>query len=811
MTNRLKPHALKSRHYLALTFVTALTVAALLIVPFIIYNGGVFYYYGDFNVQEIPFYQLLHSQVRSGELGWNHLTDLGSDTVSSYSFYLLGSPFFWLTIPFPNELVPNLIGPLLILKFGCCAVSAYLWLQRYVRFKGHAVIGGLLYAFSGFSLYNVFFFHFHEPMIAFPLLLAALDCFLYDRKRGIFAVAVCGACVVNYYFFVGQALFVVMYFLTLTLTKTWRFRVKEFLLLALEVVIGFCGAMFMLLPSVLGIMGNPRLDSYPKGWNALVYDRPQRYWLMILAFFFPADIPAMPTFTPESNCKWASVAGWLPLFGMTGVIAYMQLRKRTWLKKLMWLLILFAAVPALNSMFQLLNISIFYTRWFYMPVLLFTLATLRAVEAHDADWNRAFRWSVGITAGMTLLIGLMPNITTEDDVDTFMLGVQADRARFWIYAVIALAGLLALILIYRKFGESRSRFFLASGLGVIGVAMAASYFVLGTGVFGSGTTNTIKEDIINARGAIEIDDLEDVRSDFYKGVDNTAMYWKVQSINCFQSAVSPSIMQFYKKIGITRDVGSRPDYNAYGLRPLLSTKYFFDSDRDNKDKSQDTSFVGEDGKTKMPCWKLVKNCNHFDIYENECYIPMGFSFDKYVTEEEFDRISNANKPQALLYAMVLTREQMERNADITGYDAEKYAQLYGDEPSRFRSAVDNYSYGENQYKVACQTLIQHSCRHFAYTDDGFEATYDNRGGDTLVFFSVPFSEGFSATVNDVPVGIERADFGFMAVRVPAGTDSLIRFTYETPGLRTGAMLSFGALAAFAVYLAAAIIIRKIRR
>ena len=190
---------------------------------------------------------------------------------------------------------------------------------------------------------------------------------------------------------------------------------------------------------------------------------------------------------------------------------------------------------------------------------------------------------------------------------------------------------------------------------------------------------------------------------------------------------------------------------------------------------------------------------------------MGFSFDKYVTEEELDRISNANKPQALLYAMVLTREQMERNADITGYDAEKYAQLYGDEPSRFRSAVDNYSYGENQYKVACQTLIQHSCRHFAYTDDGFEATYDNRGGDTLVFFSVPFSEGFSATVNDVPVGIERADFGFMAVRVPAGTDSLIRFTYETPGLRTGAMLSFGALAAFAVYLAAAIIIRKIRR
>ena len=159
----------------------------------------------------------------------------------------------------------------------------------------------------------------------------------------------------------------------------------------------------------------------------------------------------------------------------------------------------------------------------------------------------------------------------------------------------------------------------------------------------------------------------------------------------------------------------------------------------------------------------------------------------------------------------LTREQMERNADITGYDAEKYAALYSDEPSRFKSAVDKYSYGEKQYESACETLRQHSCRYFAYTDDGFEAAYDNRGGETLVFFSVPFSDGFSATVNDIPVGIERADFGFMAVRVPARTDSLIRFTYETPGLKTGVLLSFGALAAFAVYLAVVIIIRKIRR
>ena len=152
-----------------ITFLTALLTAALLVVPCIIFDGGIFYYYGDFNVQEIPFYQLCHDAMRSGQTGWSHITDLGSDFLSSYSFYLLGSPFFWLTIPFPNWFVPYLIGPLLILKFACAAASACIYLKRYVRNPQYAVLGGLLYAFSGFSIYNVFFFHFHEPMIVFPL------------------------------------------------------------------------------------------------------------------------------------------------------------------------------------------------------------------------------------------------------------------------------------------------------------------------------------------------------------------------------------------------------------------------------------------------------------------------------------------------------------------------------------------------------------------------------------------------------------------------------------------------------------------
>ena len=69
-----------------------------------------------------------------------------------------------------------------------------------------------------------------------------------------------------------------------------------------------------------------------------------------------------------------------------------------------------AFVPVLNSAFQMLNSSIYYARWYYMLVLMLTLATIRAFESHESDWSRAVRWSTGITLAMTVLIGFMPKL-----------------------------------------------------------------------------------------------------------------------------------------------------------------------------------------------------------------------------------------------------------------------------------------------------------------------------------------------------------------------------------------------------------------
>ena len=141
-------------------------------IPFIVYDQGYFLYYGDFNVQQVPFYQMAHDAIRREDIFWNWNTDLGANFIGSYSFLSAGQSLFLADPPFPSQAVPYLMGPLLILKFGCAALTGYVYLQRYAKNKDFAVLGGMLYAFSGFSVYNIFFNHFHEAIVFFPLLLA---------------------------------------------------------------------------------------------------------------------------------------------------------------------------------------------------------------------------------------------------------------------------------------------------------------------------------------------------------------------------------------------------------------------------------------------------------------------------------------------------------------------------------------------------------------------------------------------------------------------------------------------------------------
>ena len=770
------------------TFIIALITASALFVPYMIMGEGYFIFYGDFNVQMIPFYKEAHKAIKAGNIFWNWNTDLGANFIGSYSYYLLGSPFFWLTIPFPNWMVPYFMGPLLILKFACAAFTAYCYIRRFTRTPQAARLGGLLYAFSGFSVYNIFFNMFHEAIIVFPLLLLSLELLITENRRFIFALTVALCAVTNYFFFFGMVVFTVIYFFVRLFSGAIKVKISRFFVLVFEAVLGLALAAFLLLPSILAILGNSRISEVLLGWNAIMYGKEQIYANIMECFFFPPDIPARPVFFPGANVKWSSLGGWLPLFSMVGVFVWFSQRKNHWLKRVLGISIFMAMVPILNSVFYAFNTA-YYARWFYMPILLMCLATVSLTEDSTVKWSIGYKWVLGITAAVTLVIGFFPQKDTENDKLIFGLYSQSDDGmytfRFWVTCAIAILSLVILGMLLKLIKTDRKAFYRGATVCVCIISAVYGNFFIACG---RSHSYDIKEIMIDKliEGEVDLEDDSNFRVDVYDGVDNTSMYLGLPGINAFHSVVPGSIMSFYDYIGVERSVASRPDTDVAAIRPLLSVKYLLN-------RKDGDSFLDDDNETLMPDYEYVKTSGGYYIYENKNYIPYGFSYDYYMSYEFCDSYSKSDRASLMLKAVLLTDEQIKKYSYLL--DNLENLEL---PPYYYEEEGTSLSLTDEAMAYDCEQLRETSADLFEIDNDGFTAKV-TRDKDNLVFFSVPYDDGWTAYVNGKEAEIENVNVGFMAVKVGTG-ESEIRFVYRTPGLVNGLLITGGACIVLLLYI-----------
>lgn len=761
---------IKSEKYLQV-FLIGFFVFLLTALPIMIYTGGYFVYYGDFNSQQLPFYMHAHDFVKNEGLGWDWGTDLGANFVASYAFYLLGSPFFWLTVPLPQFLVPIAIPILLALKHGIAALTAYAFIRRFVRNKTAAVIGGILYAFSGFQLFNIFFNHFHDVTALFPLMLIALEEKINNNRRGFFAVTVAVMGILNYFFFAGQAVFIIMYILVRLGSSDFKITWKKFFSLAFEALVGVMIAMVMLLPASLGILGNYRISERLYGLDLVTYSDRTRIPRIIQSFFMIPDAPARPNLFSTDNGKWSSIGGYLPMFSMAGVIAFAKSRKKHWSVKLIIICMICAFIPILNSMFYTFNSS-YYARWFYMPILVMALMTAMALDDLTIDFKPAIK-ICGIVMFAMAVISVLPK-KVDDKIKWF------EFSNYPAYFALTLGiSIVGLIIIYRINELRRSGLpFMSISLKCVTVCaavctMSVVYFGVSLGTVPS----TIVGNGIKGSENLELDSLDDgfYRLDISENFDNYPMYWGYPCMRAFQSTVPSSIMEFYPKVDVKRDVASRAETDKYTLRGLFSVKYFFD--KVYSDKKEEYTY-----KCELPGFSYKNTQNGFYVYENDYYIPMGFTYDYFMTEEQAENHTKQTIERSLLRTLILSEE-----------DAEKYGDVISEVTPEMLRGLD-----EDEYISDCMEKQKNACSEFSYNSEGFNAEI-NLDKSKLLFFSVPYDKGWQACVNGKPAEIIKANYGFMAVKCEPGENE-ITFEYQTPGLKEGMFISIGGIILLIGYL-----------
>ena len=764
------------------TMLLCALTAAIFFLPFYIIDGGFFHYAGDFNSQQISFYRYMNGFIKGagypdGMAGaarstFSWATDLGSGAMNAYSFYLYGSPFFWLSLIFPQNWLPYLMVPLLVLKFAVAGGGAYRYLCRYVSRSDHAVLGACLYAFSGFSIYNVFFNHFIDVVALFPWMLWALDETLYEQEEhyGLFAFWVGVNLLNNYFFFIGQVLFLVIYFICKLTTKDFPMNVRLFVRLAFESLLGAALGFVLLWPAVLSILQNPRTIDLSSGWGFLTYSKVQQYLAILLSWILPPDSPYITSIWSEGIIKWTSMSAYLPLCSLAGAMAYWRARKGDSKKRIVATCAIFALVPVLNSAFYALNSS-YYARWYYMPVLILCAMTASALESPDisADELDAPVRGIGWLMAATLAFALVP--VQDGDTKEWSLGVLQNPGQYAAVLSFGIGGLILYRLLCRRWRGSQA---FARRMTAVVLAFACAFSMVHIGIGKFGQWHTDSDLVEQYTSAIKLkDDLPegDWRVDTYKTHDNLGLWLDKSSLQYFGSTAAPSILSFYPALGVKRDVRSEPDISNYALRGLLSVKYLITT----PEKQEDFLAAADDG------WSYYDTKDGFMLYENENYVPMGFTYDYYITEESYETTVKNTRANLLMRALVLSEE-----------DAETYGKYLEKLPD---AKLDDLWY--DTYVSDCADRRASACSSFRMTNSGFHAEITLKKDD-LVFFSVPYDDGFTAYVNGKETEVIRVDEGLMAVLAPAG-ENTIDFVYQADGYSLASKVSLAALAAFVLY------------
>ena len=755
-----------------LAFLFCLAASAAIFIPFMIVDKGLFIYAGDFNSQQISFWQYANDFIKEGGGQFSWPTDLGSSFINSYSFYMIGSPFFWFSLLFPSAWVPYLMCPLLCLKFAVSGLSAFLWLRRYIKSRNLTIVGACLYAFSGFSVYNVFFNHFLDVIAIFPFVLWALDEAVYEKRRGLFAVFVALNLVNSYFFFFGQIVFLLIYFFVKLATKEYCINLKHFGWLFFEAVLGCLMGCVLLFPAIVCLAENPRTVSLSSGFGLLMYGKVQQYFAIFYSLFLPPDPCYMPNVFTDAVIRHTSMTAYLPLVGMSGVLAYLHKKKRTALGIVMLICFGMAMVPILNSSFYAFNSS-YYARWYYMPILLMCAATIKAMEDSDIDFMWGFK-AAAIFSASFIIFGIVP----KQEGESWSLGVEQHTSMFWL---TVLQMMLAFLILYGiwKYSRNHVRFSNRLLAAVLGISVVYSILHIALGKFPQWEGDAgYKDQMYDAKTEVVLPDDGFYRIDTQDAPDNVGIWLNRSNLRCFNSTVAPSIMEFYPSVGVKRDVSSKPGEEQSGtalntLRSFLGCRYLL-SPIASADSTQSKL-------DKVDGWTLMGNQGAYAIWENENALPIGFAVDYFMDLETYNALDDATQISLLLRAVMLDEDQQESYGDVApALPEELQSQL-----------KDRFLQDVSERKLAGLQNV--------WTDSsGFGGTIALTE-EKFVVFSVPYDEGFSAFVNGVETEVLKVDNGMMAIVCPAG-NSEIQFTYRTPLFSEACIIAGAAWCVFVAYM-----------
>lgn len=746
-------------------------------LPILIRNNGQYMDYGDYFIQYVPFIKELKRMALSGNLSWSWNSFLGDSFLRAYSYYTIFNPFAWFVALFPDRYI--LYGTFLatLIKLVICSLNSMLYFGLFTKEDRYALIGSILYTFSGFTIVNTSFYFFLDVIAIFPLLMYGLELLIRYNKHIVYIMALAFNASLNIYFFVSTVFLVIVYvFFRLEMYKVcnWKKSIKFIINIFVSSLLGVGIVLFAIIPSFLAIVESGKATQ-SLGKNLVLFYWPQNILEHIRTFIAPIESGRYHAFYDGSI--WSSTGMYLPVIGIV-FVAQKSLKINDWLSKLSLVLVICYMFPVLNGIFNLFS-NLYYTRWLYGIVLIFSLVSILEIErilSNEIEMNSKVLKAIII---LTTIITIFPAITYLlykqgiSFINIFASVCSTDifigYKRMLIVVALTFANYCLLCILFKNKNILRK-----SILIIICIGSALNYFVYNAINYDVNSSQYSNEQYYNKTLNSYNNKMGfEYRIDYPRFIANYSLFKNMPSVNYYNSLQNSKSSNFAQNVGIGENIGDTilvtPKENGQYTDTLLSVKYYYDYD----------------GSTKIPeGFKFYKTENNVDIYKNSNYIPMGFTYDSYCLEDDIKNLSTTDKSITLLNTMVISK------------NAEK-------EVSKYLPKFDIVNVDKNLTKLSSDRN-KITCDSFNGDSSGFKASI-NLESANLVFFSIPNDKDWEIKVNGKAVDPIEVNYGLMAIECDKGTNKIIA-TYHNKGLKIGIIGS----AIFVVICLIIFIFKKIR-
>lgn len=702
-----------------LLFLTMLTLA-LALLPVMAIRGDL-WLSSDFVHQQVSFILETKRMLATGAPWWSWNTYLGSDFIGSYAFYTLTSPFVWINCLFPESLLETSIAITFVLKFLCIALLSWLYLRKMGVSRGNSAFGAYLFVFSSFNIASLYYYHFYEPIMAFLLLLLALERLLRRERWAMTCVALAAFAVtfINFYFAIGSYVAALIYVVFRAFSSEIDFSFKTALKGFVAVLVGIVMCAFLLLPVYNQMLITTRTDMQSAFDTTALLNLVER----IRTLFMPKVVEGTTVFVPDGSASYSNEAC-IAVFGLSLAFVY-SWRHRDWLAALFVSFLVLYITP-LNGIFTLFTNPL-YTRWAYALALIIVLCTVRVLD--DERMVKRGVQFYSILASVVVLAFVAKVIISN--------GWHIPGSRFLALIALFFAGICALLL----WSKGRMSLGWMRAIVVLCVVVQMWLFLLNLGT-DSLWYNGLRNNVEKGDGVVV------ARSGFRGGGSfltfNVGLLRNYASVQGYHSVITTGVDSLFKTA--TREFWAknklRTNVHQDEFDALLSVRYIYDIDSTGNVTKRDAPY----------------------------FIPIGFAYTDYITRSEFEKMmgdTTVNLPSIMLKALV-----------VEDNDVDVLARNLAHCEIGASSDDVNETVGARNQCVASE---------FSGTSRGF-ASKATVPDETVMFFSVPYSKGFKATVDGVEVPIYKANLCLMALKLPKGKHDIV-VEYCTPGLSLGFWIS----------------------